>query len=62
MMFDYHEFVFSAIRGMIGSEADYKVRLRAIAHHEQGVLTLDDLEEIEAMLTAAAEGESGNDE
>lgn len=39
-----------------------KVRLRAIAHHEQGVLTLDDLEKIEAALTAAAEGESGNDE
>jgi hypothetical protein len=51
-MFDFHDFVFRTIKGMVGNEADYKVRARALAWNEKDVLTVDDLSEIDKSIEA----------
>lgn len=51
-MFSYHDFVLNAIKGMVGNEPDYKIRLRAVAQQEKDVLTVSDLAEIEALIAA----------
>ena len=51
-MFSYHDFVFEAIKGMVGNDPDYKVRLRAIAQQEKDVLSVNDLAEIDTLIAA----------
>lgn len=57
-MFNYHDFVFNAIKGMVGNEPDYKIRLRAVAQQEKDVLTVSDLAEIDALIAAQYPPES----
>lgn len=51
-MFNYHDFVLEAIKGMVSNEPDYKIRLRAVAQQEINVLSLEDLAEIDALIVA----------
>ena len=51
-MFSYHDFVLEAIKGMVGNEPDYKVRSYAINQQEKDVLTISDLAEIDALISA----------
>lgn len=54
-MFSLKNFILTTIEGMIGKEPDYKVRQYAIAWYDKGVLTEDDLAEIETKIEALYE-------
>ena len=59
-MFNYHDFVLEAIKGMVSNEPDYKIRLRAVAQQEKDVLTLTDLAEIDTLIASQyPQGEGG---
>ena len=47
-MFSMREFVKDGFLSAVGSMADYQIILNAAARHEKGVLTTDDLAEIQA--------------
>ena len=47
-MFSMREFVKDGFLSAVGSMADYQIILNAAAWHEKGVLTTDDLAEIQA--------------
>ena len=57
-MFNYRNFLMTGFRSAVGHMADYQVILNANGYYEKGVLTEDDLSELQAMIeeeNAAAE-------
>lgn len=57
-MFNYRNFLMTGFRSAVGHMADYQVVLNANGYYEKGVLTEDDLSELQAMIeekNAAAE-------
>ena len=51
-MFNEHDYIMKILRGMAGNELDYKVRQAALNWYEKGVLTVDNLAEIDALIDA----------
>ena len=61
-MFSLRDFVKKGFLGAIGKMADYQIILNAAGWHEKGVLTEDDLSEInQAMENYVPEGETENE-
>ena len=62
-MFNYRNFLMTGFRSAVGHMADYQVILNANGYYEKGVLTEDDLSELQAMIeektSAAIEESSG---
>ena len=62
-MFNYRNFLMTGFRSAVGHMADYQVILNANGYYEKGVLTEDDLSELQAMIeeknAAAIEESSG---
>ena len=59
-MFNYRNFLMTGFRSAVGHMADYQVILNANGYYEKGVLTEDDLSELQAMIeekNAAAKAE-----
>ena len=59
-MFNYRNFLLTGFRSAVGHMADYQVILNANGYYEKGVLTEDDLSELQAMIeekNAASEAE-----
>lgn len=56
-MFNLREFVKKGFLAAVGRMAEFQIRLNAAAWLEKGVLTEDDLSEIEARLAARAAAE-----
>ena len=60
-MFNYKEFLMQGFRNAVGKMADYRVILNANGYYEKGVLTEDDLSELQELIniknTSAEEGE-----
>lgn len=52
-MFSLREFIKKGLLDAVGKMADYQVRLNAAGWHEKGVLTEDDLSEIELSIEAS---------
>ena len=52
MMFNYRNFLMTAFRSAVGHMADYQVILNANGYYEKGVLTEDDLAELQSMIDA----------
>ncbi len=62
-MFNEHDYIMKILRDMVGTELDYKVRQAALNWYEKGVLTADDLAEIDALIDAKnAPSEQSTDE
>ena len=51
MMFNYREFLMIGFRNAVGKMADYQVILNANGYYEKGVLTEDDLSELQNLIT-----------
>lgn len=51
-MFNYREFLKKGFLSAVGQMADYQIRLNAAGYYEKGVLTEDDLAEIDAAIEA----------
>lgn len=51
-MFNYREFLMTGFRNAVGKMADYRVILNANGYYEKGVLTEDDLAELQEMIDA----------
>lgn len=51
-MFNFQAFVLSGFKDAIGKQADYWVILNASSWMEKGVLTQDDLEEVQRLIEA----------
>lgn len=65
-MFNYRNFLMTGFRSAVGHMADYQVILNANGYYEKGVLTEDDLSELQAMIeeknaASAAEEVQGDD-
>ena len=56
-MFSLREFVFKGLKNAVGKMADYQVILNAVGWHEKGVLTDDDLSELNILIDGQYEGE-----
>lgn len=59
-MFNYRNFLMTGFISAVGHMADYQVILNANGYYEKGVLTEDDLSELQAMIeekNAASEAE-----
>lgn len=52
MMFDFREFIKKGFIGAVGKQPDYWIILNAGGYANQGVLTMDDLAEIQAAIDA----------
>lgn len=52
-MFSFREFIKKGLLDAVGKMADYQVRLNAAGWHEKGVLTEEDLAEIELTIEAS---------
>lgn len=52
-MFSLREFIKKGLLDAVGKMADYQVRLNAAGWHEKGVLTEEDLAEIELTIEAS---------
>lgn len=52
-MFSIREFVKDGLLRAVGKMADYQIILNAAGWHEKGVLTEDDLAEIQSAITVA---------
>ena len=52
MMFDLRSFIRKGLVDAVGKLADYQVILNAAGWHEKGVLTTDDLYEIQTAIEA----------
>ena len=50
-MFSYRNFLMTGFRNAVGKMADYQVILNANGYYEKGVLTEDDLEELQEMIS-----------
>lgn len=51
-MFNFHDFILRGLVDAVGKMADYQVILNAAGWHDKGVLTEDDLAEIQAEIDA----------
>jgi hypothetical protein len=51
-MFNLREFIKSGFIKAVGKMADYQIILNAVGWHEKGVLTEDDLAEIQTVIDA----------
>ena len=51
-MFNYREFLMTGFKNAVGKMADYRVILNANGYYEKGVLTEDDLAELQEMINA----------
>lgn len=51
-MFSYRDFIRKGFLDAVGKMADYQIRLNAGGYYEKGVLTEDDLAEIDAAIEA----------
>lgn len=51
-MFNLKDFIKKGLLSAVGKMADYQVILNAVGWHEKGVLTEDDLAEINALIDA----------
>ena len=51
-MFNERDFILKILIDMIGKELDYRVRQSALNWYEKGVLTVEDLSEIDALIDA----------
>lgn len=60
-MFSLREFVKSGLLKAVGKMADYQVILNAAGWLEKGVLTEEDLAEIQTLINANSEDNSHND-
>ena len=49
-MFNYKEFLMQGFRNAVGKMADYQVILNANGYYEKGVLTEDDLSELQELI------------
>ena len=49
-MFNYREFLMTGFKNAVGKMADYRVILNANGYFEKGVLTEDDLAELQEMI------------
>lgn len=49
-MFNYRNFLMTGFRSAVGHMADYQVILNVNGYYEKGVLTEDDLSELQAMI------------
>lgn len=49
-MFNYRNFLMTGFRSAVGHMADYQVILNANGYYEKGVLTEDDLFELQSMI------------
>ena len=52
MSFNLRDFIKKGLLDAVGKMADYQVVLNAAGWHEKGVLTVEDLEEINASIEA----------
>lgn len=51
-MFNLHDFILKGLLDAIGKMADYQVILNAVGWHEKGVLSVDDLSTVNALIDA----------
>lgn len=51
-MFDYRRFLMLGFKNAVGKMADYQVILNANGYYEKGVLTEEDLAELQEMIDA----------
>lgn len=51
-MFNYRNFLMTGFRDAVGKMADYQVILNANGFYEKGVLTEDDLKELQTLIDA----------
>lgn len=51
-MFNYREFLMQGFRNAVGKMQDYQVILNANGYYEKGVLTEDDLAELQGLINA----------
>ena len=49
-MFDYREFLMQGFKSAVGKMADYKVIFNANGYYEKGVLTEEDLAELQGLI------------
>ena len=49
-MFNYRNFLMTGFRSAVGHMADYQVILNANGYYEKGVLTEEDLAELQSMI------------
>lgn len=49
-MFDYREFLMQGFKNAVGKMADYKVIFNANGYYEKGVLTEEDLAELQGLI------------
>lgn len=50
-MFNFNDFLMVGLKGAIGNMADYQVILNATGWYEKGVLTEDNLAELQQLIT-----------
>ena len=51
-MFNYREFLMTGFKNAVGKMADYQVIFNANGYYEKGVLTEEDLAELQSMINA----------
>ena len=51
-MLDYRNFLMTAFKSAVGHMADYQILLNANGYYEKGVLTEDDLAELQEVVVA----------
>lgn len=49
-MFNYRNFLITGFKGAVGKMADYQIILNANGYYEKGVLTEEDLAELQALI------------
>ncbi len=49
-MFNYRNFLMTGFKGAVGKMADYQIILNANGYYEKGVLTEEDLAELQALI------------
>lgn len=54
-MFDYREFLMKGFKNAVGKMPDYKIIFNANGYFEKGVLTEEDLAELQLMIAAKNE-------
>ena len=54
-MFNYREFLMTGFRNAVGKQADYQIIFNANGYFEKGVLTEDDLAELQEKINAKNE-------
>lgn len=59
-MFNYRNFLMTGFKDAIGKMADYKIVLNANGYYEKGVLTEEDLSELQVLIEAKNAVETEN--